>query len=52
MMKKMYIAPTSKVYKVILPQLLNGSGEIESGGSEGGGHHGEVGNSLDADFEE
>lgn len=50
-MKKKYITPTSKVHKVIMPQILAGS-EIEQGGSEGGGHHGDVGNSLDADFEE
>ena len=52
MMKKKYIVPTSKVYKVILPQLLAGSGDIEQGGEQGGGNHGEVGNSLDADFEQ
>ena len=52
MMKKKYIVPTSKVYKVILPQLLNGSGDIESGDEEGRDQHGMVGNSMEADFEE
>ena len=55
MMKKKYIVPTSKVYEVFIPKLLIGSGkigEIESGGEQGGGNHGYVGNSLDADFEE
>ena len=51
-MKKKYITPTSKVYEVIMPQILAGSGEIGEGGSEGGGHHGMVGNSMEADFEE
>ena len=51
-MKKKYIAPTTKVHTVIMPQLLAGSGDIEQGDEQGGGNHGEVGNSLDADFEE
>ena len=51
-MKKKYIIPTSKVYEVFIPKLLIGSGEIEEGGSEGGGHHGMIGNSMEADFEE
>jgi hypothetical protein len=50
-MKKKYITPTTKVHIVIMPQILAGS-EIEQGGEQGGGNHGEVGNSLDADFEE
>ena len=52
-MKKKYIAPTTKVHKVIMPQILAGSGEtIGQGGTEGGGHHGAVGNSMEADFEQ
>lgn len=51
MMKKMYIAPTTKVHMVIMPQLLAGS-EIGPGGTDGEGHHGMVGNSMEADFEE
>jgi hypothetical protein len=52
-MKKKYITPTSKVHKVIMPQILAGSGEkIEQGGDEGGGHHGTVGDSMEADFEQ
>ena len=51
-MKKKYIAPTTKVHKVIMPQLLADSGDIESGGTDGSGHHGMVGNSMEADFEE
>lgn len=51
-MKKMYIAPTTKVHKVIMPQLLAGSGDIENGGEQGEGHHGLTGNSMEADFEE
>ena len=50
-MKKMYIAPTTKVHKVIMPQILAGS-EIEQGGTDGEGHHGLTGNSMEADFEE
>ena len=50
-MKKKYITPTTKVHIVIMPQILAGS-EIEQGGSEGGGRHGMVGNSMEADFEE
>ena len=50
-MKKKYIAPTTKVHEVIMPQILAGSGEtIEQGGSEGGGHHGMIGNSMDIEF--
>ena len=52
MMKKKYITPTTKVHIVIMPQILAGSGDIEQGGEQGGGIHGDVGNSLDADFEE
>ena len=51
-MKKKYIAPTTKVHTVIMPQLLNGSGEIEQGGESGGGQGTLPSNSMEADFEE
>jgi len=44
---------STKVHKVIMPQILAGRGEtIEQGGSEGGGHHGMIGNSMDIGFSE
>ena len=50
-MKKKYIAPTTKVHKVIMPQILAGS-EIEQGGESGGGNGTLPSNSMEADFEE
>lgn len=50
-MKKKYIAPTTKVHKVIMPQILAGS-EIEQGGESGGGQGTLPSNSMEADFEE
>ena len=50
-MKKKYITPTTKVHKVIMPQILAGS-EIGPGVTDGEGHHGLPGNSMEADFEE
>ena len=52
-MKKNYIKPECKIKMIELPHMLAGSGEtIEQGGSEGSGHHGMVGNSMEADFEQ
>ena len=51
-MKKKYIVPKAEVEIVIMPQLLVGSGIIESGGDEGGGHHGITGDDMDISFEE
>jgi hypothetical protein len=50
-MKKKYIAPTTKVHKVIMPQILAGS-EIEQGGESGGGNGTLPSNSMESDFEE
>ena len=50
-MKKKYITPTTKVHKVIMPQILAGS-EIEQGGESGGGNGTLPSNSMEADFEE
>ena len=50
-MKKKYIAPTTKVHKVIMPQILAGS-EIEQGGESGGGNGTLPSNSMEADFEQ
>ena len=52
-MKKNYIKPEYKIEMIELPHMLAGSGEtIEQGGSEGGGHHGMIGNSMDIGFSE
>ena len=52
-MKKNYIKPECKIKMIELPHMLAGSGEtIEPGDTYGGGRHGMVGNSMEADFEE
>jgi len=50
-MKKVYMTPTLKAVMIQAPQLLGDSDTtIEQGGSEGGGHHGMIGNSMDIEF--